>query len=174
MKKTKLVNCASEFLGQNAWYPRYKTWSNRNNSFADSESHQPLVLDYIFRQTNSKNLNVLTTGYDVLALKTPCNVMKGKRKNVKTMVSKHQCPSIEETLVNLNMTNCPNLGSNGERSHQMNWIEQTLERNCYSKNRISLSDHEAITATLRIEKRGNYKIKKTIKHFDNFVIFPYE
>ena len=151
-------------MGPNAWLsPSYKTWANPYNSFADSKLHQPLVLDYIFRRTNSENVQVRTSGFDVLTLKSPSNVVKGKKRNVKNIMAKHQCPSIQETIVSLNMTNCPNLDSNGKRSHQMNSIEQTLERNYDSKDMMSLSDHEAITATLRIEKLGNYEIQKLIR-----------
>ena len=121
MKKTKLINSASEFVGPNAWLsPRYKTWGTPKNSFAGSKIHPPLVLDYIFRRTNSKNIQARTSAFDVLRLKTPCNVKKEKDDNVENVVEKQRCPSIRETIISLNMTNCSNLGLNGKRSHQMN------------------------------------------------------
>ena len=145
-----MINCAIEFLGPNKWPSiDYTNWNNPENSFADFQSYPPLILDHIFLRTNSPgNVQARTSAFAVSKLKRACNVTNDQ--------STDQCPSFLETLVALNQTSCFS-SMQPQRSlfsTDLNGAQQSSRTNCDSQNRISLSDHEAIIATIRIRKLG--------------------
>ena len=167
MNETNLTNCALDFLGENTWPSQnYATWAHSDNTFANStpnstqsavECHfEPLIIDHIFWRTkNPKNVNVRTTGFKVLQWKTSCNSMRVEEKELRNFDANATCPTKEMTVFYLNYTECLNKTS----FSTLNWILQTLDTNCDSHNMISLSDHDAITATISIEKLGNVDIR---------------
>ena len=163
MNETNLTNCALDFLGKNTWpSPNYTTWAHPDNTFADSKIHTPLILDHIFRRTNNpKNVKVRTTGFKVLPWKTSCNSMREDEKEARIFDSEEQCPGVNETMFRLNYTQCliPKPQNRIQSFSTLNWIQQTFDTNCDSHNMISLSDHDAVTATISIEKLGNVDIR---------------
>ena len=164
MKETNLTNCALDFLGKSTWpSPNYTTWAHPDNTFADSKTHKPLILDHIFRRTNNpKNVKVRTTGFEVLKLKASCNSMRSEERKVKELEANSTCPSVNTTFDLLNYTQCliPKPQNRTQSfSITLNWIQQTFDTNCDSHNMISLSDHDAVTATISIEKLGNVDIR---------------
>ena len=127
----------------------YTSWNNPENSFADFQSYPPLILDHIFLRTNSPgNVQARTSAFAVSKLKTACNITSNP--------STDQCPSFFETVVALNLTQCfSNMQPQRSLfSSDLNGAQRRSRNNCDAQNRISLSDHEAITATIRIEKLG--------------------
>ena len=160
VQKTSLINCASEFLGPKEWQlPCYTTWANPNNTYKHKDEHEPQINDHIFRKVNApQTVKVKTIGFDVQILKTLCPTMMIEPAN--------ECPDVPTAAVNLNLTTCacfPNCpGATKESVYTLqNWIDQTLRFECGDQDMISLSDHEAITATIRIEKHkpGNFMKK---------------
>ena len=158
IRDTSLINCAPEFLGRDDWQlPRYTTWANPENTYQHTDEYEPQINDHIFLKVNApENLKVKTIGFDVQILKTPCPTM--------TVEPTKECPDFMTSANNLNLTTClcfpkpcprTNKGSIDTPSY---WIEQTLRNDCGTKDMISLSDHEAIAATIRIEKHkpGNF------------------
>lgn len=162
MNETRLIYCGQEILGQDAWLsPRYKTYENPENSYKHLGHQTGMVLDYIFQRTNSpKKVQVRATAFDVPILKTSCKPMKNQlsksEKNIRRKAM-DQCPSVPDVVVALNYTEClssmPTLFPH-KYSIVFNWIDQTYRTKCESQEEISLSDHEAVTATIRIRKLG--------------------
>ena len=159
VQETSLTNCAMEFLGEKDWQlPKYSTWGNPSNTYKHKEKDDPQIYDHIFHKVNPlKNVKVKTIGVDVQIFKIHCPTM--------TVEPTNKCPNISTTLFNLNLTitTCPNNPflptSKRSVNTQLDLIDQTLRSECIKNEMISLSDHEAITATLRIEKHkpGNFK-----------------
>ena len=150
MDETNIINCAIEFLGPNKWPSvDYTSWNNPENSFANFQSYPPLILDHIFLRTNSpRNVQARTSAFAVTKLKTACNITNNQ--------STDQCPTFFETLLALNLTQCLS-NAKPERSlfsTDLNAVRRRSRTNCDSQSRISLSDHEAIIATIRIRKSG--------------------
>ena len=156
VKKTSLTNSALEFLGQKNWeLPSYTTWANPNNTYEHKEKYEPQIYDHIFRKVNAPhNVKVRTVGFDVQLLKTRCPTAMVEPTN--------ECPNVTTTLINLSVTECSNnpfsRSSKESDNTQLDFIDQTLRSECSGQEMISLSDHEAITATLRIKKNktGNF------------------
>ena len=71
------------------------------------------------------------------------------------------------TFSNLNLTTCPDNPllptSKWSVNRQLDLIDQTLRSECIGHEMISLSDHEAIAATIRIEKHKPGNFYKSIK-----------
>ena len=154
VQKTSLINCAMEFLGPKEWQlPCYTTWANPNNTYKHKDDHEPQINDHIFRKLNApQTVKVETIGFDVQILKTLCPTMMIEPEN--------ECPDWVTSAINLNLTTCPNLPITSKEFvyTSPNWIDQTLRFECGDQDMISLSDHEAIAATIRIEKHkpGNF------------------
>ena len=148
VQKTSLQNCALEFLGEKDWkLPKYTTWENPSNTYKHEGEVEPLISDHIFRKANAlQTLKVKTVGFKVPILKTSCPT-----KTIKTEPST-ECPTMVETAISLNLTACPPQSSKRSVNAQLDLIDQTLRSECSGQEMISLSDHEAITATIRIEK----------------------
>ena len=155
VEETSLINCASEFLGPKEWQlPCYTTWANPNNTYKHKDEHEPQINDHIFRKVYApQTVKVKTIEFDVQILKTLCPTMMIEPDN--------ECPNIATSAINLNLTTCPNFPPKTTKESVFtlsNWIDQTLRFECGDQDLISLSDHEAIAATIRIEKHkpGNF------------------
>ena len=158
VQETSLQNCALEFLGEKDWkLPKHTTWENPSNTYKHEGEVEPLISDHIFRKANAlQTIKVKTVGFKVPILKTSCPT-----KTIKTEPST-ECPTMNATAISLNLTACPCFPHPGtdpcpqssKRSvnAQLDLIDQTLRSECSGQEMISLSDHEAITATIRIEK----------------------
>ena len=147
-----MTNCAFEVLGPNKWPSEdYTTWNDPENSFADlNYPLPPLIIDHIFLQTKSpETIRARTSGFEVSKLKTAC-----KPTSIEVT---DQCPTFEKTLEELNLTQCiPDMPT--EESFftmHLKGAQRRSRANCDPENRISLSDHEAITATITIRKLGS-------------------
>ena len=153
-----MINCAVEFLGPDKWPSRdYTSWNDPENSFADLISMPPLIIDHIFLRTNSpEKIHARTSAFEVIKLKTACKPTSGEEKVKTNYQLNDTCPSFEETLVELNLTQClPNMPTEKSSFAMHLKVAQGRSRTkCDPENRISLSDHEAITATIRIQKLG--------------------
>ena len=155
------MNCALEFLGPKDWQmTRYTTWANPENTYKHMDEDKPQINDHIFLKANEpNNVKMNTIGFDVHILKTPCPTMMVEPTN--------ECPNMLTTANNLNLTTCPCFPSpcpktsEGSSDTASYWIDQTMRNDCSSQDMISLSDHEAISATIRIKKHkpGNFDKK---------------
>ena len=164
VKKSKIKNCAVDFLGPNMWPEKpYATWNDPDNSFPAPKGRQPLITDHIFFQNkSSEKIRARTIAFEVEKLKTACKPTSGEEKVKTNYQLTEQCPSFTDTLKELNLTQCrPNIPTEKLLFPRHLKVAQRRSRaNCDPENRISLSDHEAVTATIRIRKLGtNYYIK---------------
>ena len=159
VRDTSLINCALKFLGPKDWQlSRYTTWANPENTYKHMDEDEPQINDHIFLKVNApENVKVKTTAFDVQILKTPCPIM--------TVEPTNTCPNMLTSATNLNLTTCPNFPPKTTKESVYtppNWIDQTLRFECGDQDMISLSDHEAITASIRIEKHKPGNIYKKI------------
>ena len=138
VREAQVQNCAEELLGKQEWLtPKYTTWENPENTFGQSG----LILDHIFRRVNIPGkITVRTSRFDVPLLQT--SIPRGlhiqeKRERKET---RSTCPGIMELVVALGLHLCPkNLITDNSLGIR-------------SSERISMSDHEAVTATIIITK----------------------
>ena len=155
-----MINCAVEFLGPDKWPSRgYASWNDPENSNADLKSMPPLIIDHIFHRNKSPaKIRARTSVFEISKLKTACKPTSGEEKVKTNYQLIDPCPSFEATLVELNLTQCiPNMPT--EKSlfaMHLKGAQRRSRTNCDPENRISLSDHEAVTAIIRIQKLGIY------------------
>ena len=154
-----MINVADEFLGPDKWPSiDYKTYNHPENSFPDLQNPEPLTTDHIFVKTNSLDIvQSRIIAFDVDTLKTACKPTSGTEKVKAKDLSTDQCPTYEQTLVALNLTQCGSYKKTEKSSFSIHWngAQRRLRKDCDFQNRISLSDHEPVTATIRIKKLGS-------------------
>ena len=168
VEESNIVSCALEFLGSNSWpASNYTSWNNPENSFAD-KSYPSSIFDHIFLRTKSpEKVQARTYEFEVSKLKTACKPTSGEEKIKTKSQSNDQCPSFEVTLEKLNLTQCYPSSETGRSLLAMhsNAARRRQRTICESQNRISLSDHEAVTATIRIRKLGSNADKSKLMQF---------
>ena len=105
---------------------------------------------------SSEKIRARTSAFEVSKLKTACKPPSDEEKLTTNYQLTDQCPTFPETLKKLNLTQCFTNKRSGKSLFAMHLkVAQRRSRtNCDPENRISLSDHEAITATIRIRKLG--------------------
>ena len=159
LNEANLINSAAEFWGPNAWPSTDQTtYANPSNSYADSSIQTPITVDHIFRRTYSpKKVQARTIASEARILKTSCMPRSGKEKEKISYQYTDKCPTVEETIFSLNLTQCMSRTPNRKTSFSkpLNWFGKRLTTDCGSQDMISISDHEAITATITIRKIGS-------------------
>ena len=171
MTDTKLINVAKNVLGEKRWSkPKYSTWENPENSywkdgilnFTDPSDKKGVMIDHIFFKDNKLHeIEYSTPRFDVHLKKIP-------RPGNDSMATEFEnCPTLEEIITDLVSSMDPDQISEVScavqsmlRSLKGNHREISKE-NLMKNNAslISISDHEIVTATIRIEK----KIRPTVE-----------
>ena len=176
VEESNIINCALEFLGPNSWpASNYTSWNNPENSFAD-KNYSSSIFDHIFLRTKSpEKVQAQTYEFEVSKLKTACKPTSREKKVKTNFQSNDQCPSFEVTLEKLNLTQCyPSMETGRSLLAMFSNAGRRRQRAiCESQNRISLSDHEAVTATIRIRKLGSNADKSETNAVSIYFIIPY-
>ena len=171
MRDTNLINVAENVLGEKKWSkPRYSTWENPENSywkdeilnFTDPSNKKGKMIDHIFFKVNKPHkIEHSTPSFDVHLKKIP------RPKNDSKGAEFENCPSLEKIIENLissmgggNIFDVRCAVQSMLRSLKGNHKEISKE-NLMKNNAsmISISDHEIVTATIRIER----KIRPTVE-----------
>ena len=166
----KIKNCAVDFLGPGKWpFKNYSTWNDPDNSFYDLKTRTSYITDHMFLRTKSpEKIQAQTSAFEVMKLKTACKPTGGEEKVKTNYQLAKECPSYTDTLKELNLTQCDSNMPTEKSLFAMHlkMAQRRSRANCDPENRISLSDHEAVTATIRIRKLGiNANKSETIKKF---------
>ena len=170
MTDTKLINVAKNVLGEKRWSkPKYSTWENPENSywkdgilnFTDPSDKKGVMIDHIFFKDNKPHeIEYSTPRFDVHLKKIP------RPSNDTTVAEFENCPPLEKIIKDLME------GGNLEESDVSCAVKSLLislrdnhkeisKENLVKNNAsmISISDHEIVTATIRIER----KIRPTVE-----------